>query len=226
MDGWNIAIDFGASSFFSQFGAALDASCGWQRSYGDDVNESQFNQNTRTVPSSQAPSSIEFSQILEDDNFDINCVHPATRTDRWQDILESFYGNRPSVTPQCMAESMLGALSFDRRNLPIDDGGFDSTIDPTVQSNFGKRRKKDMSKSATAIFNAMDQFTSSISDVERFERDARRDEQEDRQNQFIEEVERKRQEFLERQHTDMVDVFRTMANAFMMIATRNPESNL
>lgn len=152
---------------------------------------------------------------------------PLEFPERWQDILESFYGNRPSVTPPCMAESMPGASSLDRRSPSTDDGddgGFDSTTDPTVRSNSGKRRKKDMSKSATAIVDAMDRFTSSISDVEvkRAERDARRDEQEDHRNQFIEEAERKRQEFLERQHTDMVDVFRTMANAFVMIATRNP----
>ncbi|KAL2607630.1 hypothetical protein R1flu_026203 [Riccia fluitans] len=105
-----------------------------------------------------------------------------------------------------------------------DDGGFDSTTDPTVRSNSGKRRKKDMSKSGTTIVNAMDRFTSSIFDVEvkRAEKDARCDEQEDRRIQIIEEAKRKRQEFLEWQHTDMVDVFRTMANAFMMITSRNP----
>ncbi|KAL2642573.1 hypothetical protein R1flu_010160 [Riccia fluitans] len=77
----------------------------------------------------------------------------------WHDILESFYGNRPSVIRPCMAESIPWALSLDRRDLPTDDaddGGFDSTIDPTVRSNFGKRRKKDISKSATTIVNAMD----------------------------------------------------------------------
>lgn len=79
MDGRNIATDFGASSSFSQFRAAPDASCGWQGSHGDNVNESQFDLNTGTVPSSQAPSSFEFGQIPEDDNFDINRVHLAAR---------------------------------------------------------------------------------------------------------------------------------------------------
>ncbi|KAL2614044.1 hypothetical protein R1flu_025736 [Riccia fluitans] len=77
MDGRNIVIDFRASSSFSQFGVALDASCGWQGLHRDNVNESQFDLNTETVPFNQAPSSIEFGQILEDDNFDINRVHPA-----------------------------------------------------------------------------------------------------------------------------------------------------
>ncbi|KAL2613087.1 hypothetical protein R1flu_024779 [Riccia fluitans] len=127
----------------------------------------------------------------------------------WLDILESFYCNRSSITPPCMAESMLGASSLERYSPPTDDGDdgdFDSTTNPTVQFNSSKRRTKDMSKSATAIVDAMDRFTSSIFDVEvkRAKRDARRDKQQDRQNQFIEEAERKRQEFLKWQHTDMV----------------------
>ncbi|KAL2613754.1 hypothetical protein R1flu_025446 [Riccia fluitans] len=60
-DGWS---DFVASSSFSQFGAGL---------------ESQFDLNIGSVLSSQALSSIEFCRIPEDDNFDINCIHPAIR---------------------------------------------------------------------------------------------------------------------------------------------------
>ncbi|KAL2642574.1 hypothetical protein R1flu_010161 [Riccia fluitans] len=79
MDGRNNAIDFRVSSSFSQFGVALDASCGWQGLHGDNVNEFQLNLNTGTVPSNQAPSSIKFGQIPEDDNSDINHVYPVAQ---------------------------------------------------------------------------------------------------------------------------------------------------
>ncbi|KAL3678216.1 hypothetical protein R1sor_021172 [Riccia sorocarpa] len=145
---------------------------------------------------------------------------PLEFPDRWLDILESFYAGRPSITPPCMAESMPGSSGVDppasSPGAPAEDDRYYSSTDPTVRSNSGKRRKKDASKSANAIVDCLDRFTNSMSEAEtkRQDREAKRDEFEERHLQLMEDSDRRRVEFMQKQHSDMVEVFRSMAGAF------------
>ncbi|KAL3684514.1 hypothetical protein R1sor_002536 [Riccia sorocarpa] len=152
---------------------------------------------------------------------------PLEFPDRWFEILESFYAGRPSITPPCMAESMPGSSGLDlpasSPGAPAEDDRYYSSTDPTVRSNSGKLRKKNASKSANAIVDCLDRFTNSMSEAEtkRQDRQAKRDEFEERRLQLMEDSDCRRVEFMQKQHSDMVEVFHSMAGAFVMMATHD-----
>ncbi|KAL2636035.1 hypothetical protein R1flu_007514 [Riccia fluitans] len=83
------------------------------------------------------------------------------------------------------------------------------------RSNSGKRRKKYSSRSSLVMVDAIEKFGQSISSAEE-----KRDNRESEHFKFLEEnmVASRKQD--EKQHQEMVDVFKTIAHAFFIMAQR------
>ncbi|KAL3681586.1 hypothetical protein R1sor_024542 [Riccia sorocarpa] len=95
------------------------------------------------------------------------------------------------------------------------------------RANSGKWRKKDVNRASSAVVDEMEKFGESISAVEdrRDVREEKRDNREEQRIQresehmsFLEENMAATRQLEERQDTEMVDVFKTMAQAFLLMA--------
>ncbi|KAL3683160.1 hypothetical protein R1sor_001182 [Riccia sorocarpa] len=100
----------------------------------------------------------------------------ADIADDWYQLLDSFYSQRATMRPPCMTESITEQTAAAKdieqaltdQQTEVDDEP-QTTTDPTIRHNSGKRRK-DVSKSAVAIVDALTTFSSSfIQVVERME---------------------------------------------------------
>ncbi|KAL3678096.1 hypothetical protein R1sor_021052 [Riccia sorocarpa] len=119
--------------------------------------ESQLDLNTMavpSVPSSQVPSRpipSQFVPILEEDSFDQGRVHPAAQFGAVPPT-DGAGGSQPANRRRQSTGVDPPASS---PGAPAEDDRYYSSTDPTVRSNSGKRRKKDASKSANAIDDAV-----------------------------------------------------------------------
>ncbi|KAL3679137.1 hypothetical protein R1sor_022093 [Riccia sorocarpa] len=132
-------------------------------------------------------------------------------------LLYTFYGRRPCMNPPYAAESLnirsqgnspsnddspttpqQGRPSTPMPSTASDSNGpdRDSVRELGARGNSGKRRKKDASKSANAVADAMDKQGSTL----------------------LTEHMIATREIEVKQHGEMVDVFKTMATAFMLMA--------
>ncbi|KAL2631988.1 hypothetical protein R1flu_016674 [Riccia fluitans] len=145
-------------------------------------------------------------------------------------ILSTFYKKRPCMNPPYQAESLPRSKpnNNDNPDSPTAPGNPSSPLqsDPEhtcpeplrdigERSNSGKRRKKDSSRSSLVMVDAIEKFGQSISSTEE-----KRDNRESEHFKFLEEnmVASRKQD--EKQHQEMVDVFKTIAQAFLIMAQR------
>ncbi|KAL3696029.1 hypothetical protein R1sor_010105 [Riccia sorocarpa] len=133
---------------------------------------------------------------------------PTYFPDQWYQLMESFMGPRPAINP-ILAETDNSPSASDR-----NDDGIES-----ARHNSGKR-KKDVSKSASAIVTAMSAFSESFAAVEdkREEREATKQkilvEAEERHFRWLVESENRREATKAARGKEVVEVLGVMARAF------------
>ncbi|KAL3691517.1 hypothetical protein R1sor_005168 [Riccia sorocarpa] len=139
--------------------------------------------------------------------------------------IHSCYKDRPVMNPPCMQNSMPAfgrsvetpPSPMQRPTTPIpsdtERSPSETLSDVAGRANSGRRKKKDMSRSSAAVVDAVDKLGSSLVAVEE-----KRGLREVEHQKFMQIHMVARTEQDQRQHAEMVNVFKTMADAFMLMA--------
>ncbi|KAL3683921.1 hypothetical protein R1sor_001943 [Riccia sorocarpa] len=140
----------------------------------------------------------------------------------WIEILDSFYGHRPSIIPPCVAESLEDptiTVNPHEQPLPESETELDRNREPAgsasaVRHNSGVKRKNAAGKSATLLSNSVASFTTSMLELER-----RRDEREEKCLAVIQDLELKKEERIEKSRQLDHENRQALTNAIASLAT-------
>ncbi|KAL2635642.1 hypothetical protein R1flu_007121 [Riccia fluitans] len=119
----------------------------------------------------------------------------------WVKLLDSFYGHQPSISPPCVAESLEDAsitMNPHEQPFPKSEAKSDHNQEGVPQTsairhNSGVKRKTPSGKAATMLSNSIPTFTTSMLEFKK-----KCDEREKKRFVAIHELEKKKEERLER----------------------------
>ncbi|KAL2623413.1 hypothetical protein R1flu_003618 [Riccia fluitans] len=125
----------------------------------------------------------------------------------WIELMDSFYGHRPSISPPCVFESLedpnIGVspnVIVDPHEQPLPNSEVESQRPvenrvgaSTIRHNSSVKRKNANGKAATLLSNSVTTFTTNMLELEK-----KRDEREEKRIAAIHEIEKRKEERLER----------------------------
>ncbi|KAL2632768.1 hypothetical protein R1flu_004247 [Riccia fluitans] len=138
----------------------------------------------------------------------------------WIELLDSFYGHHPSISPPYIAKSLEDLnVTVDPLEQPLPDSEAKSQRSvkngagaSTIRYNSGVKRKNASGKAATLLSNSVTTFTTSMLELEK-----KRDEREENRIAAIHEIE-KRKERLERSRQMDHEIRQALTTAIASLA--------